>query len=115
MGELDIYSIPGFVDPLSSLSHLGGAVVFALLSIGLLRRAWHGTFHAAAVAVFACSAVLLLAVSGVFHLLAPGYASRMVMQRLDHAAIFGLIAGTFTPVYAVFFRGLERWATVALV
>lgn len=115
MGDLDIYSIPGFSDPFSSLSHLGGAVVFAFLSIGLLRRGWQSRFRLAAVAVFAFSSVFLLAVSGVFHLLAPGYAGRMVMHRLDHAAIFGLIAASFTPIYAILFRGLERWATLAFV
>jgi channel protein (hemolysin III family) len=112
VGDLNIYSIPGFADPLSSLSHLGSAVVFALLSIGLLRRGWQGRVRFAAVAL---SSVPLLAVSGVYHLLEPGYAGRMVMQRLDHAAIFGLIAGSFTPVYAILFRGLERWLTRAFV
>jgi channel protein (hemolysin III family) len=72
-------------------------------------------FRVAAVAVFAFSSVFLLAASGVYHLLAPGYAGRIVMQRLDHAAIFALIAGTFTPVYAILFHGLERWATLAFV
>lgn len=115
MGDRNIYSIPGFSDPLGSLSHLGGEVVFALLSDGLLRRDWQGSFRFAAVALFAVSSVLLLAVSGFYHLLEPGYAGRMVMQRLDHAAIYGLIAGTFTLVYAIFFRGLERWLTLAFV
>ena len=29
--------------------------------------------------------------------------------RLDHGAIFVLIAGTNTPVYAVLFRNIRRW------
>jgi channel protein (hemolysin III family) len=113
--EPSIYPIPGFSDPVSSLTHLGGAAVFALLGIGLLRRGWGSSGRVAALAVFITTTVFLLSVSGVYHLLAPGYAGRMVMQRLDHAAIFGLIAGTFTPVYALFFRGVERWATLVFV
>jgi channel protein (hemolysin III family) len=115
MTDLVIYPIPGFSDPVSSLTHLGGAAVFAILSIGLLRRGWGNTGRVVALAVFAFSCVLLLAVSGVYHLLTPGYAGRAVMLRLDHAAIFGLIAGTFTPVYTILFRGLERWATLLFV
>lgn len=37
------------------------------------------------------------------------------MQRLDHAAIFVLIAGTFTPIHAIRFRGVRRWGMLALV
>lgn len=34
---------------------------------------------------------------------------RPIMKRLDVAAIFVLIAGTCTPLYAVLFHGLARW------
>ena len=50
-------------------------------------------------AVFAFSCVLLLSLSGVYHLLTPETAARGVLLRLDHAAIFVLIAGSFTPVH----------------
>jgi len=67
----------------------------------------------ASLSVFALSSVLLLSLSGVYHLLAPGTAGRQVLQRLDHAAIFVLIAGSFTPVHAILFRGAWRWAMLA--
>lgn len=113
--NLAIYPIPGFSDPVSSLTHLGGAGVFSVLGVVLIRRGWGSTGRVAALMVFVVCTVLLLAVSGVYHLLTPGYAGRAVMQRLDHAAIFGLIAGTFTPVYALLFHGRERWATLLFV
>ncbi len=112
-------SVPGFQDPFSSLTHLGGAGVFAALSFFLIRRglrAEHGVHRGrvASLAVFACSAVLLLTMSGVFHLLSPG-AGRDVLQRLDHAAIFLLIAGTFTPMHTILFRGPWRWGMLAFI
>jgi channel protein (hemolysin III family) len=110
-----MYPIAGFADPVSSLTHLGGAAVFALLSIGLLRRARGSIGRVVSVAVFAITSVLLLSVSGVYHLLGTDSAAFTVMQRLDHAAIFGLIAGTATPVYTIFFRGPQRWAALLLV
>ena len=36
-----------------------------------------------------------------------------VMQRVDHAAIFILIAATFTPMHAILFRGPGRWGVLA--
>src|SRR5438552_4013357 len=98
---IPIYPIPGFADPFSSLSHLLGAGVFAVLSVFLLlkgrrhrgRRVWLGTFAAAS--------VLLLAMSGIYHLLGHELAGRAVMQRLDHAAIFVLIAASFSAPHGI--------------
>jgi channel protein (hemolysin III family) len=102
-------SIAGFSDPVSSLTHLTGAVVFAILSFVLLRRGRGDLGRMLSLGVFAFSCVLLLSLSGVYHLLSPGTAGREVLKRLDHAAIFGLIAGTFTPVHAILFQGGWRW------
>jgi channel protein (hemolysin III family) len=110
-----VYSIPGFSEPISSLTHLGGAVVFVSLSLGLIRRGGRNTGRVVALAVFAFTCVFLLSTSGVYHLLTPGSAARAVLQRFDRAAIFGLIAGTITPVYAIFFRGLERLGKLGVV
>src|SRR5207237_1413813 len=64
--------------------------------------------------VFAFATVLQLSMSGVYHLLGEG-AGRVVLQRLDHAAIFVLIAGTNTPLYGVLFRGPDRWLPLLFV
>jgi channel protein (hemolysin III family) len=63
--------------------------------------------------VFAFSAVLLLLISGTYHLWSPDGAFREVLRRLDHAAIFVLIAGSFTPVHAILFHGPSRWGMLA--
>jgi channel protein (hemolysin III family) len=99
-------SIPGFSDPLSSLSHLAGAVAFAILSAFLIARGRGDARRVISLAVFAFSCVLLLSLSGVYHLLSPHTAARSVLLRLDHAAIFVLIAGSFTPVHVILLRDL---------
>ncbi len=108
-----VWSIVGFSDPVSSLSHLAGALVFAVLSIVLLQRGRGDFGRMASLCVFAFSCVLLLSLSGVYHLLAPGTAGREVLQRLDHAAIFVLIAGSFTPVHVILLRGAWHWGMLA--
>jgi len=106
-------SIAGFSDPFSSLTHLAAAVVFAVLSVVLLRRGRGDRGRMLALSLFAFSCVLLLSLSGVYHLLAPGTAAREVLKRLDHAAIFLLIAGSFTPVHIILFQGGWRWGMLA--
>jgi channel protein (hemolysin III family) len=108
-------SIPGFSDPVSSLTHLAGAVVFAILSAFLIARGRGDARRVISLAVFALSCVLLLSFSGVYHLLSPGTAARSVLMRLDHAAIFVLIAGSFTPVHVILLRGLWHWHLLAWI
>jgi channel protein (hemolysin III family) len=108
------YSIPGFADPFSALTHLGAAGVFFVLSIWLFRGAVPGAVNRASLGVYCFSLLFLLSMSGVYHLLSPG-AGRYVMQHLDHAAIFVLIAGTFTPIHTILFRGFARWGMLLLI
>ena len=100
-------SIAGFSDPVSSLSHLAAAGVFAVLSLPLVSRGRGEALRVVSLGVFAFSCVLLLSLSGAYHLLSPGTAAREVLMRLDHAAIFVLIAGSFTPVHVILLR--DRW------
>ncbi len=41
--------------------------------------------------------------------------ARAVFRRIDHAAIYILIAATFTAVHGVLFRGLSRWGMIVAV
>jgi channel protein (hemolysin III family) len=112
--DIDSHAIPGFREPVSCLTHLVGAAVFVVLSVVLIRRGRGDRSRIASLAVFAVSSTFLLSMSGVYHMLAPGTA-RNVMQRLDHAGVFLLIAGTFTPVHVILFQGPNRWGPLVLI
>lgn len=110
-----IYAIPGFSEPFSSLTHLLAAGVYLVLGVWLVI---YGRGHAGrmfSLIIYSFSTVFLLSMSGVFHLLEPGGTGRMVLQRLDHAGIFLLIAGTFTPIHGILFRGWWRWGMLLLI
>jgi hemolysin III len=55
-----------------------------------------GTVHGLAAAVYCASMILLFSVSAAYHWLPPGQ-TKDFLRRLDHAAIFLFIAGTYTP------------------
>lgn len=112
---MTIHPIPGFADPFSSITHLAGTAVFSVLAFFLIARGRGNGGRMFALAVFAFSAVFLLSMSGVYHLLAVGGTGRMVLQRLDHAGIFLLIAGSFTPVHGILFAGFWRWGFLSLI
>jgi channel protein (hemolysin III family) len=109
------YNLPGFYDPLSSISHLAGAVIYLVMSGFLLGGAWWDRKRFWSCAVFVLAALTLLSLSSVFHMMAVGGTPRAVMLRLDVAAIFVLIAGTFTPIHVILFRGWNRWGILLLL
>jgi hemolysin III len=53
------------------------------------------------VAIYGASVLALFGTSAAYHRLARTPEARAVMQRLDHAMIFVLIAGTYTPICLV--------------
>lgn len=112
---METLSIPGFSEPVSSLSHLLGAGVFAAAGFFLLRRGRGNAARMFVLGVFVFSCVFLLSMSGVYHLLSPGGAGHTVLQRLDHAGIFFLIAGSFTPLHWILYRGWGRWGVLLLI
>jgi channel protein (hemolysin III family) len=112
---MSVVAIPGFSDPFSSITHLIGAGVFLLLGIVMLLRQRAGIAQTMAALIFVIGTVFLLTMSGVFHLLTPGTTGRAVLQRLDHAAIFFLIASTFTPIHVIQNRGRLRWGILVFI
>ena len=107
--------IPGFSDPFSSWSHLLAAGAAFVGAFFLYRRGRGNTARVIALMVFSFSLIFLFSMSGVFHLLERGGVARGVLQRLDHAGIWVLIAGTFTPIHIILFRGPWRWAILSLI
>lgn len=69
----------------------------------------------ASLIVFCIAAVFLLSMSGWFHMLPPDWSSRLVARRLDHSAIFILIAASFTPAHVILFRGKARVEALILI
>ena len=107
--------IPGFSDPISSLSHFAAAFAAFVGVFFLCLRGRGNAGRIGSLVVFSISLIFLFSMSAVFHLLERGGGARDVLQRLDHAGIWVLIAGTFTPIHMILFRGPWRWAILLLV
>lgn len=111
----ELRHLPGLYDPFSATSHLFGAALFLILGVLLLRKGRGDARRMAYLAVYAVACVLLFGASGLFHAAASGTDLRAFARRLDHAAIFVLIAASFTPGLGILFRGRERWAPLLLL
>ena len=80
----------GYFHLAAALAAVVGFVV--LLSLADTPRAYVGG------AIFAASLIALYTISGTYHTINWGRRAHAVLRRLDHAMIFVLIAGTYTPI-----------------
>jgi hemolysin III len=97
-------------DPVSSITHLVTSLFAAYVTLLLWRLARGDRTKRLSLAVFGVTAVVLYAASGTYHaILLPADSPTVdVFRRLDHSAIYLLIAGTYTPAFAVLLRGRQR-------
>jgi hemolysin III len=87
----------------------------SLVGLAALVHAAHSTQALVAAWTYGCATAALYFVSFSYHVLARGPRARRIMQRADHAMIFVLIAGSFTPVALLALRGPGRWALLGAV
>jgi hemolysin III len=73
----------------------------AIVAIAVLVSRAGSTAAVKAVLVFGASLVLLFGTSACYHRIHWSPAARQRMRRMDHAAIFMLIGGGYTPLFAL--------------
>ena len=99
---------------------LRGVLHEAAFPLSLLAGAW-AIFHSAAgaprvaTAIYAATLSACLGVSALYHRGPWSVRVRGVMGRIDHCAIFLLVAGTFTPIAVIALDGWLRLLTLAVV
>lgn len=94
-------------DPVSGYSHLVGLVLAAVGALALLACA-HGSAALATSATYGVCLIALYAASSAYHLV-PGDETLIArLRKLDHSAIFLMIAGSCTPIFWRAFEGGTR-------
>ncbi len=85
-------------------------VVGTLLIVGA-----DGTRRHVAAAVFAGAVAACFGSSALYHRITWTPRRRLWMRRVDHAGVYLLIAGTYTPVCLLVLTGAWRWTVAAIV
>ena len=100
----------------NQLTHAVGAVlgVVGLVLLVVFAQRYGNAWHVVSSAIFGAALVLLYSASTLYHSFESALARRR-LQKLDHAAIFLLIAGTYTPFVLVTLRGPWGWSLFGVV
>jgi len=94
--------------------HAGTFPLATAAGIVLIVLAQGGTAKIGA-AVFTLTSMLLFGVSAVYHRFTWGPRAKRLLKRFDHANIFLLIAGTYTPIALVGLEPAKATLLLALV
>ncbi len=105
-------------EPINGFTHLGGAI---LSFIGLLALVIKTTLTTpsivdiTAVIIFGISLVLLYSASATYHLVVASDTVIAFLRRIDHAMIFILIAGSYTPFCLIALKGVQGWVMFGII
>jgi hemolysin III len=94
---------------------LHGIAFAAALGAGVLLVVFSRESRVLPASVFAVSAAVMLGTSTLYHRVTWSPSARLWMRRADHAGIFLLIAGTYTPVALISLGGAWRTTVLAVV
>src|SRR4051794_34524577 len=115
MHSRDRVTLFGMHNPIRGLLHGSAALLSIAGAFHLWGRAEGDVGKQCALLVFAASLVALYSVSSLYHAVpwSDGWKDRM--QRADHAMIYVLVAGTYTPIAMVALAGGTRLFALAAV
>jgi hemolysin III len=106
-----------FRDPFSGFSHLFGALVgLFVLCFFVIQASIEGDiWQVVSVAVFGVTMILMFGSSAVYHLTQGSDEKILKLKRIDHMAIFAMIAGTYTPICVIALRDTFGWTLLIVV
>jgi len=102
-------------EPVNSLTHWGGAILALVGLIALLIVGWSTPAKIISLAIYGASLIFLFSASATYHMVRVKDRALEIFRKIDHAAIYVLIAGTYTPFCVNAFTGFWKWGILSII
>ena len=102
-------------EPVNSLTHWAGAILALIGLVALLIVGWSTPAKIISLAIYGVSLVFLFSASATYHMVQVKDKALEVFRKIDHAAIYVLIAGTYTPFCVNAFDGFWKWGMLSII
>lgn len=102
-------------EPVNSLTHWAGALLALIGLIALLIVGWSTPAKIISLAIYGISLIFLFSASATYHMVQVKDKALEVFRKIDHAAIYVLIAGTYTPFCVNAFDGFWKWGMLSII
>lgn len=93
----------------SAYTHLGGAILSIFGFLAMLFKSMKENNFSSEISsiVFGLSMIFLYSMSSAYHMIdSSRKKTKLILRKIDHIMIFFLIAGTYTPICLIAFKGL---------
>lgn len=102
-------------EPVNSLTHWAGAVLALAGLIALLIVGWSTPAKVISLLVYGLSLIAMFSSSATYHMVRAKEKALLNLRKLDHSAIYLLIAGTYTPFCVNAFEGFWKWGMLSVI
>lgn len=102
-------------EPVNSLTHWGGAILALVGLIALLIVGWSTPAKIISLAIYGASLIFLFSASATYHMVRVKDKALEIFRKIDHSAIYVLIAGTYTPFCVNAFTGFWKWGMLSII
>jgi len=102
-------------EPVNSLTHWAGAILGVIGLIALLIIGWSTPAKIVSLLIYGLSLIAMFSASATYHMVQVKDKVLEIFRKIDHSAIFLLIAGTYTPFCVNAFTGFWKWGMLSIV
>lgn len=102
-------------EPVNSLTHWGATILAAAGLIALLIVGWGPPARIISLVIYGISLIFLFSASATYHMVRVKEKALEIFRKIDHAAIYFLIAGTYTPFCINAFEGFWKWGLLSII
>ena len=102
-------------EPVNSLTHWAGAILALIGLIALLVVGWSTPAKIISLLVYGLSLVAMFSASATYHMVRAKEKVLLTLRKIDHSAIYLLIAGTYTPFCVNAFDGFWKWGMLSII
>jgi hemolysin III len=102
-------------EPVNSLTHWIGAILALAGLIALLVVGWGTPAKVISLIIYGASLIFLFSASATYHMVRAKDKVLEIFRKIDHSAIYFLIAGTYTPFCINAFTGFWKWGMLTII
>lgn len=102
-------------EPVNSLTHWGGAALALIGLIALLIVGWSTPAKIISLTIYGLCMIAMFSASATYHMVQVKDRALEVFRKVDHAAIYLMIAGSYTPFCVNAFEGFWKWGMLGII